>query len=113
MKLVKNAFLAAIALSTAGCGTINTLFREDAVTSRNLKELRSHCENVPRVYSGVVYDFCSLNGEPNSHGNMADQQVNSIPWMAIDFVASGVLDTLVLPYTVYRQSKDGSIEIFR
>ncbi|QJI32398.1 YceK/YidQ family lipoprotein [Pseudomonas sp. ADAK18] len=113
MNPVKNLFLIVIALSTAGCGTLNTVFREDAVASQNLKDLRSHCENVPRVYSGVVYDFCSLNGEPNSNGNMAAQHVNSVPWVAIDFVASGVLDTLVLPYTIYRQSKDGSIEIFR
>jgi len=109
----KNVLLAAIALSTAGCGTINTVFREDAVASQNLKDLRSHCENVPRVYSGVVYDFCSLNGEPNSNKSMENQQIASVPWVAIDFVTSGILDTLVLPYTIYRQNKDGSIEIFR
>ena len=44
---------------------------------------------------------------------MNDQAINDIPSVAVDFMASGVLDTLMLPYTVYRQHRDGSIEIFR
>ncbi|PFG21820.1 uncharacterized protein YceK [Pseudomonas lurida] len=113
MNPTKNLLLAAIVLSTAGCGTINTVFREDAVASQNLKDLRSHCENVPRVYSGVVYDFCLLNGEPNPRKSLKDQEIATLPFVFIDFSLSGVLDTLVLPYTVYRQNQDGSIEIFR
>ena len=105
--------LAAIVLSTTACGTLDTVFREDAVASQKLKDLRSHCESVPRIYSGVVYDFCSLNGEPNGKKSLEDQQIASVPWIAIDFALSGVLDTLVLPYTVYRQNRDGSIEIFQ
>ena len=84
-----------------------------AVASQRLKNLRSHCESVPRIYSGVVYDFCSLNGEPNSKKSLDEQQIGPLPWIAVDLVLSGVLDTLVLPYTVYRQNLDGSIEIFR
>ena len=104
---------AAIVLSTTACGTLDTVFREDAVASQRLKSLRSHCESVPRIYSGVVYDFCSLNGEPNSKKSLDEQQIGPLPWIAVDLVLSGVLDTLVLPYTVYRQNLDGSIEIFR
>lgn len=107
-----------ILLLVSGCGTVNTVFRPDAVTSQNLKESRSNCENVPRIYSGVIYGFCTLNGEPKPDKSVKDAGVVSSegslwPIFAIDFVASGVLDTLVLPYTVYRQSKDGSIEIYR
>jgi len=36
-----------------------------------------------------------------------------LPIFAAELVGSGLLDTLVLPYTVYRQNRDGSIEIFR
>ena len=105
-------------LLASGCGTINTVFRPDAVASQNLKESRSHCENVPRIYSGVIYGFCTLNGEPAPDKSLKDQslldsQGNAFPIIAIEFVASGVMDTLVLPYTIYRQNKDGSIEIFR
>lgn len=105
-------------LLASGCGTINTVFRPDAVASQNLKESRSHCENVPRIYSGVIYGFCTLNGEPAPDKSLKDQslldrQGNAFPIIAIEFVASGVMDTLMLPYTIYRQNKDGSIEIFR
>lgn len=105
-------------LFLSGCGTINTVFRPDAVASQNLKDSRSHCENVPRIYSGVIYNFCTLNGEPApdkslTSNSLKDHSGAALPFVAVDFIASGVVDTLVLPYTLYRQSKDGSIEIFR
>ncbi|AMN78552.1 MULTISPECIES: YceK/YidQ family lipoprotein [Pseudomonas] len=101
-----------------GCGTVTTVFRPDAVASQNLKDSRSHCENVPRIYSGVIYNFCTLNGEPApdkslTSNSLKDHSGAALPFVAVDFIASGVVDTLVLPYTLYRQSKDGSIEIFR
>jgi uncharacterized protein YceK len=107
-----------VLLALAGCGTINTVFRPDAVTSQNLKDSRSHCDNVPRIYSGVIYGFCTLDGEPKPEKSLNDQSLsdhagNAFPIIAIEFVASGVLDTLALPYTIYRQNKDGSIEIYR
>lgn len=105
-------------LLASGCGTINTVFRPDAVASQNLKESRSHCENVPRIYSGVIYGFCTLNGEPKPEKSLNEQSFsgftgNAFPILAIEAIASGVMDTLVLPYTIYRQNKDGSIEIYR
>lgn len=107
-----------VSCSLAGCGTINTVFRPDAVASQNLKDSRSHCENVPRIYSGVIYGFCTLNGEPAPDKSLKDKSLiehggSVLPIVAVEFVASGVLDTLVLPYTIYRQNRDGSIEIFR
>lgn len=118
MRIASKVWWIAICLTLAGCGTINTVFRPDAVASQNLKDSRSHCESVPRIYSGVIYGFCTLNGEPKPEKSLNDQSVlnsagNAIPVIAIEAVASGVLDTLVLPYTIYRQSKDGSIEIYR
>lgn len=105
-------------LALVGCGTINTVFRPDAVASQNLKNSRSHCENVPRIYSGVMYGFCTLNGEPKPERSLNDPSLsnssgNALPIIAIEFLGSGVLDTLVLPYTIYRQNKDGSIEIYQ
>lgn len=113
MSLAPKVLLASVLLLLVGCGTFSTVFRPDAVASQNLKELRSNCESVPRIYSGVIYGFCSLNGEPNGNRSMDDRALNDIPSVAVDFLASGLLDTLVLPYTIYRQNKDGSIEIFR
>lgn len=118
MKIASTVLWASVCVSLAGCGTINTVFRPDAVASQNLKESRSNCESVPRIYSGVIYGFCTLNGEPKPEKSLSDKGVlghdgSVLPIVAVEFVASGVLDTLVLPYTVYRQTKDGSIEIYR
>ena len=118
MRITSKVLWGVVFMSLAGCGTVNTVFRPDAVASQNLKDSRSHCENVPRIYSGVVYGFCTLNGEPQpekslSNISLSDHAGSLLPVVALEFVASGVLDTLVLPYTIYRQSKDGSIEIYR
>lgn len=118
MRIIFKTLCIALFLPVAGCGTINTVFRPDAVASQNLKDSRSHCESVPRPYSGLIYGFCRLNGEPAPDKSLKDQSLidhggSALPVIAVEFVASGVLDTLVLPYTIYRQSKDGSIEIYR
>ncbi|WP_408637264.1 YceK/YidQ family lipoprotein [Pseudomonas lactucae] len=34
-----------------------------------------------------------------------------MPWAVLDLPVSGVLDTLILPYTIYRQSAHGSLEL--
>ncbi|MBD8472777.1 YceK/YidQ family lipoprotein [Pseudomonas sp. CFBP 8770] len=93
----------------AGCGTINTVFRDDAVTSDNLKEAESFCGAVPRVYSGVVYDFCLLHGkEPPPGRSRPGPQMG---FVAVDIGISAIFDTLMLPYTLYRQHNDGGIEV--
>ncbi|MCP1466903.1 MULTISPECIES: YceK/YidQ family lipoprotein [unclassified Pseudomonas] len=118
MRIASEVLCLVAGLALAGCGSINTVFRPDVVTSKNLKDSRSHCENVPRIYSGVMYGFCTLNGEPKPDKSLSDISLidhgpGALPIIAIEFAASGVLDTLMLPYTIYRQNKDGSIEIFR
>ena len=105
---MKLLVLGSIALTMAGCGTVTTAFREDAATVRSLKANKTYCQSVPRLYSGVTYNLCLLNGPPNSRGDVA---VNNVPWTLIDIPLSGITDTLLLPYTVYRQSADGSIEL--
>ncbi|MFC6479203.1 YceK/YidQ family lipoprotein [Pseudomonas asuensis] len=36
---------------------------------------------------------------------------NAVPLIAVDMAVSGILDTLLLPYTIYQQNKYGSMEI--
>ncbi|MFG6202745.1 YceK/YidQ family lipoprotein [Pseudomonas retamae] len=94
-----------------GCGTIQTVARNDQAAVDGLKEQKSYCGAVPRIYSGLAYDFCTLNAplasgiDPDEHRNAA------IPVVLVDAVVSGALDTLLLPYTIYRQQVDGSIVI--
>ncbi|MCF5141006.1 YceK/YidQ family lipoprotein [Pseudomonas sp. WS 5532] len=95
-------------LVLGGCGTVTTAFREDGDTVRTLKAKKTYCQSVPRIYSGVVYDLCVLHGPPNSASGIA---LNDVPWAFIDVPLSAVLDTLILPYTIYQQNVDGSIEL--
>ncbi len=110
MKTTHYIFSIALAVSVSGCGTINTVLRGDEVTRSNLKKWGTYCDSLPRVYSGVFYNLCILHGP-------ADTVVKDLtspllfPIPIIDSIPSGVLDTLFLPYTIYRQSADGSIAL--
>lgn len=99
------------AMMLGGCGTVQTVVRNDQVAVDSLKEQKSYCGAVPRIYSGLAYDFCSLHA-PLAKGVDADDYKNAaIPVVLIDAVVSGALDTLLLPYTVYKQHMEGSIVI--
>ncbi len=100
--------LLGVSLIVAGCGTVTTVLREDSVTVQSLKAKKTYCQSVPRVYSGVSYDLCVLHAPPNSGSGMS---LNDVPWPYLDVAVSGVLDTLLLPYTIYRQNADGSLEL--
>ncbi|MFJ5295824.1 YceK/YidQ family lipoprotein [Pseudomonas sp. NPDC088368] len=96
----------AIAVSMSGCGTIATLTNEKDAADE-LASWHSHCQTIPRAYSGVAYDFCTLNG-PERHG-----QPPSATGMVIDIALSSITDTLVIPYTGYQQYQRGSIPVRR
>ena len=99
--------LAMLFLGT-GCGTINTVLRDDSVSRRNLSHVKSPCETIPRIYSGLSYNICTLRGKPSR----TTLWMGSAPQLVfVDLVLSGVLDTVVLPYTVYEQINEGSIDI--
>ena len=91
-----------------GCGTVNTVLRDDSVPRRNRSHVKSPCETIPRIYSGISYNICTLRGKPSS----PTLWMGAAPeLMLVDLVLSGVLDTVVLPYTVYEQIYDGSIDL--
>ncbi len=103
MRLV---FILLLIMCIQACGTITTLSESDQRISSKLKKKDTYCESVPRVYSGVSYDFCSLNSKPNN------TEVDVlVAFYLLDGVLSAASDTLVLPYTVYQQSEKGSIQI--
>ena len=109
---IKNKFrstlISSIALSLLGCGTINTVVKGDSVTRQNLNHVRSPCEMISRIYSGVFYDICVLRGKPSR----AALWLGPGPeLMLIDLALSGVLDTVALPYTIYEQVNEGAINL--
>lgn len=97
-------------LMLAGCGTVQTVALSDKDSAQNLKEKKTYCGAVPRIYSGVTYDFCMMHAELRDGVDAFDYN-NANFGMLIDVGASGVLDTLLLPFTIYKQQADGSIEI--
>lgn len=107
---MKREFLLLAVVLLSGCGSINTVLREDDYAQRELTDLKTRCETIPRVYSGVAYDFCSLNAE-YKYGT--DTSGPLLAGALLDGVLSGALDTLALPYTLYHQANEGSMTIRR
>lgn len=102
------AFLCVMSVVLCGCGTAKTLFSYDETISRSLRKEKTYCETLPRLYSGVAYDFCVLNGPPNTTSGVPS---GFISLFIGDFFLSAVVDTLVLPYTAYRQVRYGNVDL--
>lgn len=99
------AVLIAALLALNGCGTVNTVLRDDVAASRELRKIKTYCQSIPRIYSGVAFDFCALHAAPDPTGIL-------IPLVLVDLAVSGVADTAVLPYTIYRQATEGNLSIY-
>ena len=103
----------------SGCGSYHTLRSDDVVNASELRLKGTYCGAIPRVYSGVVWDACQLYGEPPADTGYTPPPTPATSTFGppilpvLDMVFSGVVDTLALPYTLYRQSRDGSIELRR
>ncbi|OLU02344.1 YceK/YidQ family lipoprotein [Pseudomonas reinekei] len=94
-----------ISLALAGCGTVSTVLQDDADAAQGLRKQKTYCQSIPRVYSGLAYDFCILNAPPDPTGIL-------VPLVLLDLTLSCALDTVALPYTIYRQGMDGNIQIY-
>ncbi|ERT18529.2 MULTISPECIES: YceK/YidQ family lipoprotein [Pseudomonas] len=95
-----------LAAGLAGCGTVHTVFSE-AKAVDDLAKWQSDCRSIPRAYSGVAYQFCSLNAPARSGAHWAPFPV------LVDMAASSLADTIVLPYTGYQQYERGNVPIRR
>ena len=97
--------LSTFALVLSGCGTAVTVLQDDEDAARSLRKQKTYCQSIPRIYSGLAYDFCVLNAPPDPTGIL-------VPLVLLDLALSGGLDTVVLPYTIYRQSVHANISIY-
>ncbi len=93
----------------SGCGSLTTLSTSDTYVSTQLRSIDSYCGTVPRVYSGVVYDYCSMLSEQTSRMSLI--WFVPVGLYAIDMLGSAVIDTVALPYTIQAQGKNGSFQI--
>lgn len=105
MTLRNTAAMSAVTLALNGCGTLNTVLRDDVSATRELRNQKTYCQSIPRVYSGLAFDFCLLNAPPDYTGVL-------VPLVLVDLAASGIADTVVLPYTIYQQSTFGNMGIY-
>lgn len=98
-----------VLLSLTACGTINTVAVDDSTTRQKLQNAKTFCNFIPRFYSGVSYNFCLYHAEFSTDAEFV--QVGRGTLVAYDMLFSGLTDTILLPYTIYRQVNDGSIPI--
>lgn len=105
---MRKLLITMLALGLSACGSFTTVGSSDQKVSADLRRQNTYCESMPRVYSGVAYNFCHLH----SH-----QDDVSLDWFLgfylLDSVASAVVDTALLPYTGYRQYEDGCLKVQR
>lgn len=93
----------------SGCGSIITLSNSDAEVSSQLRKVDSYCGTVPRIYSGVVFDYCSMLSDQTARWSLV--WFVPVGYYAIDMLGSAVVDTVALPYTVHTQMQSGSFHI--
>lgn len=53
-----------VTAGVSGCGSVRTLDSEAHESVSDLKLGRTYCTELPRIYSGVAYNFCALHGDP-------------------------------------------------
>jgi hypothetical protein len=104
-------FAGCLLFGLPGCGTINSVFVPDDVVVATLKWSRTHCGALPRVFSGLAYDICVLNGPP--HAEVVDHgfYAGGMEFILFDIFASAVFDVVLLPYTAYSQVAHGNLEL--
>lgn len=89
-----------------GCGSLTSVMGSDQRIKANLSRRASTCDSVPRIYSGVAYNFCFVNGKPSDFAGSF-----LVNYFVFDSIFSAALDTAFLPYTVYSQYRYGSLQL--
>ena len=118
---MQNVFLIfSMSVLVTGCGSLMTLPRSEMAIKNSMEKHETKCASIPYVYSGVAYSFCWLHAEidedvlspKNKGAEHPDHNYNGLGiLLPAEFVLSGAIDTIALPYTVYKQSKNGSINL--
>ncbi|MFJ2488688.1 YceK/YidQ family lipoprotein [Pseudomonas sp. NPDC087639] len=105
MTIKKAVTLGAFSWVLSGCGSALTVLQDDADVARDMRKQKTYCQSISRIYSGLAYDFCVLNAPPDPSGYL-------VPFVLLDLPLSGAFDTVVLPYTIYRQVTEGHLSIY-
>lgn len=100
--------LAVICISLlTGCGSFTTLTKDDVDIAQALKQKNTNCDSILRIYSGVNFDGCLFN----ANSDAATTSDTVLYFWLFDMAGSAVVDTVALPYTIFLQTKKGSINL--
>jgi len=83
-----------------GCSSLYTNFASEQRVNHALYRAGSDCDQIPRVYSGVTFNYCYLTGTPREAW-----QYGVMSFLVFDMLPSAALDTVALPFTGVRQRK--------
>lgn len=98
-----------LALANASCATVETLNPATDHAENACRGNPSKCQAIPRLYSGLAYNFCLHYGE--SRERVIGNRFNRLPLLVFDAALSTIADTLVLPFTTYQQCRRWSITV--
>jgi uncharacterized protein YceK len=105
-ELNRKVIIILVCVALCGCGTIITQSNSDKEIAAKLRKQKSNCESLPRIYSGVSYDFCELHAK-----NDSIEEKGVLEFQLLDIASSAIMDTIFLPYSIYAQEKYGNIKI--
>ncbi len=92
----------------SGCGSLRTVVASNEDIARDLKRNKTHCSVSTRIYSGVTYDFCRFNAEPQ--GSYYNNFIAA--YFILDIaLLSPVVDTVLLPVSIPQQIIYGNPKI--
>ena len=85
-------------LTATGCFSVGSLYVGSKTTYPNSDSVRCGEYMVPRVYSGIAGHLAFLRGDHPDKGIVV-----------LDIPFSFIVDTVVLPYTIFMQAKYGNL----
>ncbi|MBV1881104.1 MAG: YceK/YidQ family lipoprotein [Pseudomonadales bacterium] len=92
--------------SLTGCGTLSTLRYSDSNISSKLSKSQTRCTTLSRIYSGIFFDICTVHSN-STH----DLKGIGDAYYLFDTIPSSILDTVFLPYTIFKQFRFGSLTL--
>lgn len=100
-------YLLHLFLLLCGCGTIKTTVQDERVISDTLRARATYCTSIPRVYSGLAYNWCLLNAPPTTIKGWNPTLESTI----LDMGLSAIADTVMLPFTLIAHIEYGALNI--
>ena len=107
---MKTIICIALTLFASACSTIKTVEPTQNHVAISHGKYKSYCKSIPRVYSGISHNICTLYGQSNKSAS-TNTANHSFDYWAVDSAFSLVSDTIILPYTIYSQIDKGSIDV--